>query len=59
MGIDIYANFCPTKEGLDEQDLILCCDSKINLPFKIKGDGTLIDLKVLLFTYLSLFISYS
>jgi len=50
MGIDIYANFCPTKDGIDEQDLFLCCDSKINLQFKIKGSGILIDLKVTIFT---------
>jgi hypothetical protein len=46
MGIDIYANFCPTKEGIDERDIYLSCDSKINMPFKVTGEGTLIDLKV-------------
>lgn len=47
MAIDIFVNFCPLTEGLMEKDLILCCDSKVNLNYKIRGEGILIDLKLI------------
>lgn len=47
MAIDIFVNFSPIEEGIMENDLILCCDSKVNLPYKIRGEGILIDLKLI------------
>ena len=47
MAIDIFVNFCPLNEGLMEKDLILCCDSKVNLNYKIRGEGILIDLRLI------------
>jgi len=47
MAIDIFVIFSPLSEGIMEKDLILCCDSKVNLPYRIRGEGILIDLKLI------------
>jgi len=47
MSIEIYVNFNPQTEGILEKDLIICCDSKVNLNHKIIGEGISIDFKIL------------
>jgi hypothetical protein len=47
MSVEILVNFCPKKEGLIEKDLIIICDSKVNLPQKIIGEGIKVDFKII------------
>jgi len=47
MSVEVYVNFNPQTEGLIEKDLLICCDSKINLNHKIMGEGISIDLKII------------
>lgn len=44
MMIEIFVNFSPKKEGNIEKKFIICCDSKTNIEYKIKGEGILIDM---------------
>jgi hypothetical protein len=46
MPIEIFINFNPKQQGVIEKDLIICSDSKINLNYKIKGEGISIDMKL-------------
>jgi len=47
MSVEVYVNFNPKTEGIIEKDLLICCDSKINLNHKIIGEGISIDFKIL------------
>jgi len=47
MSVEIYVNFSPQSEGLIEKDLFICCDSKINIPHKLTGEGIGVDFKIL------------
>jgi hypothetical protein len=48
---DRYVNlevvFKPDYEGIIERDLFINCDSKFNLKFQLKGEGIMVDLKIL------------
>ena len=46
MSIEIYVNFNPKTEGNIEKNLVICCDSKINLNHKIIGEGITVDFKI-------------
>lgn len=47
MSVEVYVNFNPQTEGIIEKDLIICCDSKINLNQKIIGEGISIDFQII------------
>jgi len=46
MSLEIYVNFNPKYEDLIEKNLFICCDSKVNIPHKIQGEGISVDLKI-------------
>lgn len=46
MPIEIFINFNPKLKGVIERDLIICCDSRINLNYKVKGEGISVDMKL-------------
>ena len=38
--------FKPNVEGNIERNLFIACDSKINLPWSIKGEGIMVDMQL-------------
>jgi hypothetical protein len=47
MMIEIFVNFSPKFEGNIDKEIIICCDSKFNLEYKLKGEGILIDMNLI------------